>query len=85
MTTVALRKSGGSTIVSIPKKVMDVLGVAAGASLDLTVEGGKVVMTPIKEPEITLESLMVGYTSEDFKPTSEEREWIDAAPVGNEI
>lgn len=43
-----LRKMGNSTGFIIPKAILDALGLASGAKIDVSVEDGKVVAQPIK-------------------------------------
>jgi antitoxin MazE len=43
----ALRKMGNSTGMILPKPVLEELGVALGTEMDVVVENGRVVATPI--------------------------------------
>ena len=43
----ALRKIGNSTGIVLPKPVLAQIGLASGATLDLTVEDGRLIGTPI--------------------------------------
>ena len=44
----ALRKMGNSTGMILPKPILTALGVASGARLDLEVDNGRVIATPVK-------------------------------------
>jgi antitoxin MazE len=44
----ALKKIGNSSGIVIPKTVLEQIGVKAGDKVDLSVEAGKVVLTPVK-------------------------------------
>lgn len=44
----ALRKMGNSTGMILPKPILKLLGVESGASMDLVVEGGRVIATPVR-------------------------------------
>ncbi|MDE9500161.1 AbrB/MazE/SpoVT family DNA-binding domain-containing protein, partial [Xenorhabdus bovienii] len=55
-----------------------------GSKLDLSIQDNKIVLTPIEE-ELTLESLLAGSPKECFVVTDEDREWINANPVGKEM
>ena len=44
-----LRRMGNSSGVIIPKPVLAQLGIEAGDSLDLALEGGRIVLVPLKE------------------------------------
>jgi len=84
MTEIAIRQSGGANIVSIPKAIVKTLGLNVGSKLDMSIEDNKIVLTPI-EDESSLETLLAGSPKACFKVTAEDREWIDAKPVGKEI
>ena len=83
-TTSTLRTVGGSVMMAIPKPLLETLGVAANAKLDLVVEDGKLVAVPRKRPKYTLEELLA-QCDPDAPITEEERMWMDLPPVGREI
>ncbi len=83
MTTVTVRQLGGSNIVSIPKQIGKALGLHAGSELDLSIVENKLVLDPVAE-KTSLEELLAGSPRENFRITEEDREWIDAKPVGKE-
>ena len=82
--TATLRTVGGSVMMAIPKPLLESLGVAANAKLDLTVEDGKLVAVPRARPKYTLEELMA-QCDLSAPWTDEEREWLDSPPVGREV
>lgn len=84
MSSVSVRQSGGANIVSIPKAIVQTLGLAVGSKLNLTIKGNAIVLTPIEESE-SLEDLLAGSPKECFKVTEEDKEWIDAKPTGKEV
>lgn len=84
MTAVVIRQSGGANIVSLPKTIVKMLRLHAGSKLDLSVQDNKIVLTPIEE-ELTLEALLAKSPKECFGITDEDREWINANPVGKEV
>jgi antitoxin MazE len=45
---IAIRKMGNSSGVIIPKALLTQLGVKAGDDVDLSLEGGRLVLTPAK-------------------------------------
>lgn len=83
MSAISVRQSGGANIVSIPKAIVQTLGLTVGSKLNLTLEGNSIVLTPIDEP--SLEELLEGSPKECFKVTMEDREWIDSTLAGKEI
>lgn len=44
----ALRKIGNSTGIVLPRAILGEIGLAAGATLDLKVEGGRLIGTPVR-------------------------------------
>jgi antitoxin MazE len=44
----AIRKLGNSSGVIIPKSMLTEIGIAAGGAVDLSLEDGRIVMTPVK-------------------------------------
>lgn len=85
MTSISVRQSGGANIVSIPKTIVQMLGLSVGSKLDITVEENRIVLTPASDEELSLESLLKGSPKECFMVTDEDRAWINAKPVGREI
>ena len=71
-----LRKMGNSTGMIVPKAILDQLGLASGAKIELRVENGEVIARPAKRKvregweegarQVAAEGL-----------TQEEREWLD--------
>jgi antitoxin component of MazEF toxin-antitoxin module len=84
MTQVAIRQSGGANIISIPKVILRTLALDAGASLDLSIEGNKIILTPIKE-SLTLEAILEGRPKSALRLTEEDQLWLNNQPIGKEI
>ncbi len=82
--TITLRRVGGSTMLALPKTVLDILDVSANAQVDLSIEGDTVVIAKHKPRRLSLEERLAMC---DFSVpmTDEEREWLDAPAVGKEI
>ena len=84
MATSTLRNVGGSVMMTVPKPVIEELGIEANTKLDISVQDGKIVAIPRKRPKYTLEELLA-QCDFDAPWSEEEREWMDAPAVGNEI
>ena len=84
MTAIAIRQSGGANIISIPKAIVNTLGLHVGSKLEMSIKDNKIVLTPIAE-ELDLQTLLAGSPKECFSVTEEDREWLDAKPVGEEV
>lgn len=80
MHTATLRAVGGSISVSLPRQLLRTLGLAAGASVAVTVEDGRLVLSPAR-PRYTLDELLAGMKPGDM-PTAPE--WADMKPAGRE-
>ena len=45
----ALRKMGNSTGMIVPKSILTQVGAGVGAAFDITVEGGRIVLAPLRD------------------------------------
>ena len=77
----ALRKMGNSIGMIVPKAILQELGASAGTPMDVRVEDGRVIATPVRkvregwaEDAARLAALGV---------TAEEQEWLDAPLTGD--
>ena len=64
--------------------MLDAAGIALGDKVNIEAKAGKLIMTLVDEP-ITLEDLLADSPKESFKALDEDRDWIDAKPIGREI
>lgn len=81
MHTATLRAIGGSVSVTLPRQLLRTLGLDAGASVSVAVDGGRLVLTPTR-PSNTLDELLSGMKPGDM-PT--DPGWECARPVGREV
>ena len=84
MYTTNLRKVGGSVMLAVPPALLDVLHLAAGAKVGLVVDNGRLVVEPAARPRYTLEELLAQCDA-STEISAEDREWLDARPVGDEL
>ncbi len=84
MHTTNLRKVGGSVMLAVPPALLDVLHLRAGAKVGLAVDNGRLVVEPSARPRYTLDELLA-QCDPSAEPTAQEREWLDAPAVGNEV
>jgi antitoxin ChpS len=83
MHTTHLRKVGGSVMLALPPALLDLLQLKVGATVSVEVADGRLVVDPQPKPRNTLEELLA--LSDFSQPlTQEDREWLDAPPVGGE-
>ncbi|MEX2263099.1 MAG: antitoxin [Bryobacteraceae bacterium] len=84
MHTTNLRKVGGSVMLAVPPALLDILQLRPGAKVDVAVENGRLIVEPQKRPRYTLDELLA-QCDPKATLTAEEREWLDAKPVGGEL
>ena len=80
MNTATLRAVGGSVSVTLPRHMLRALGLEAGSSVAVTMEAGRLVLSPVR-PHHTLAELLAGMKPGDM-PTA--KGWSDARPAGSE-
>ena len=84
MHTTSLRKVGGSVMLAVPPAILDLLRLTAGASVDVSVDGGRLIVEPQARPRYTMADLLAASDYSQEQPP-EEREWVDAPAVGREL
>jgi antitoxin ChpS len=84
MHTTNLRKVGGSVMLAVPPAVLDMLHLQAGATVWLVVDGGRLIVEPLPRPRYTLDELLA-QCDPAAELTQEDREWLEAKPVGSEL
>ena len=80
MPVATLRAVGGSVSVTLPRQFLRSLGLAAGARVDVTLEDGRLVLSPAR-PRYSLDELVRGMKPGDM-PTAEG--WDGMPAVGKE-
>ncbi len=75
-----VQKWGNSMALRIPKAFADEMQITTETAVELTIEDGKLVINPVREPEYTLEDLLALITPENIH---NEVDW--GAPVGQEV
>jgi len=85
MATVVLQSLGGSVVMAVPKQILSVMRLGAGSHVNVNVENGKLVVESKVKPCYTLAELLAQCNNENMMLTAEDREWIDAKPVGKEL
>ncbi len=84
MHTTYLRKVGGSIMLAIPPALIDILHLFAGAKVGLAVDNGRLVIEPQAKPRYTMAELLAASDYSQPQP-AEEREWVDAPAMGDEL
>ena len=78
----ALRKMGNSTGNILPKPILTALGVASGARLDLEVDNGRIIVTPIRR-KIREGWADAAAALAATAPTADEEAWLNLANDGD--
>ena len=81
MHTATLRAVGGSVSVTLPRQMLRTLGLAAGASVAVTLEDGRLVLSPAR-PRYRLDDLLAGMKIRDMPAAAG---WENAKAVGREV
>ena len=79
-----LRAVGGSVMFAIPKPIIECLDLQVNTEVGLSVSDGRLIVEPHPRRRYTLEELMA-QCDLSVPMTDEEREWLEAEPVGREI
>ncbi len=84
MYNINLRKVGGSVMLAVPPAILDLLDLQAGKTVGLAVDGGRLIVEPLKQPYYTLEALLAQCEGPG-EPDHDDREWLAGNPVGGEL
>lgn len=85
MATATLRKLGGSVVMTLPRKVLALVNLDAGAEVKLSVENGRLVVSPQGKPKYRLAELLHASRGKKPRLTAEDRHWLNEGPVGKEL
>lgn len=84
MYTTSLRKVGGSVMLAVPPAVLELLNLRAGTRIGISVNDGRLLLEPAPRPRYSLGELLAQCDA-SMESASDERAWLDAAPVGHEL
>jgi antitoxin ChpS len=79
-----LRTVGGSTMVAIPKALLEGLGLVANTKVGLRIDHGRLVVEPLPKPRYSLADLLAK-CDVSAPATEEDKQWDAAEPVGREV
>jgi len=71
-------------MLAVPPAVLDLLELRVGTKVDIDVENGRLVIEPRLRPSYSLDELLA-QCDESAALSTEDRDWIDANPAGNEL
>lgn len=83
MPTATLRTVGGSIVIAIPKRLLEMVQLQAGSKVEINVEQGHLVVIPQKKRRYLLSELLA-QCDPSLPLTVEEQEWLEIPAVGLE-
>lgn len=80
-----IKKWGNSLAARIPAAIAKSLNIGVNQKVNMEIKGGKLIITPVTNIEYDLDDLLRNCPKEAIQLNDEDREWLNAKPVGNEI
>lgn len=78
-----IKSWGNSAGIRLNKSLLSQLDVTVGGSLSAEIKDGSLILTPA-EPVYTMADLLTGCTRESMQLDDEDKQWLNADPVGKE-
>ena len=83
MSTATLRTVGGSVVMALPKRLLELVDLQAGSKVNIDVREGQIIIAPLQRKKYTLAELLA--QCDPSQPiTAQEQEWMDMPAVGLE-
>lgn len=79
-----LRKVGGSVMMALSPAFLEELKIGSGSIVDVALLDGRLIIKPISKPHYKLSDLLAKCDATS-KMTEEDKQWLDAPCIGNEI
>ncbi|MFT5701708.1 MAG: antitoxin component of MazEF toxin-antitoxin module [Desulforhopalus sp.] len=80
-----IKKWGNSLATRIPKSVVESVGLHINQEVEIEAVNGKIIITPSKAVEYSLDDLLSQCKPESMTLSQEDKSWINSPPVGKEI
>ena len=80
----SLKKVGKSVVMTVFTALLDLLNIGAKAKMGLVADGEQWVVNPQQRLRYTLDDLLA-QCDPSAEMAEEDREWLDARPVGTEL
>ena len=71
--------------MAVPKKILNLVRLDAGSTVNVSVENGRLIVEPRKKPQYTLAELLSRCRPADLAPKRRDRPWLRSGPVGREL
>lgn len=81
-----LRASGGAVVVSVPKKLLELVNLRVGSKVEIAIKGGALIVNAAKpsKPRYTLEEVLGHCSRNAFRKSRAAVEWLEDRPLGKE-
>jgi len=83
MVITTVKDINGCPHIAIPADLLKQIQLPIGSPVSINIEGNNILITK-SAPHYRLDELLAGMP-DDLLLSSEEREWLEAAPVGREL
>ena len=81
----SIQKWGNGAAVRLQRDLLKQIKCEIGESLEVEVVDGGLFLRPVLDPKYSLDDLLATCTHENVWLTDEDREWLEAEPVGREL
>jgi antitoxin MazE len=80
-----IKKWGNSLATRIPKAIASMINLQNNQKINIETENGKIIITPLDDKKIyTMDELLSQSTPESVKLDEDDKNWLNAEPVGKE-
>ena len=83
MPSATLRTVGGSVVMAIPKRILELVQLHAGSRVNIDVQEGRLIIIPERAKRYTLSQLLA-QCDPSLPLSAEEGEWVNAPAAGFE-
>lgn len=84
MTELVIKKWGNSLAARIPKAIANMINLKQDQTVRIEAQDGKIIITPVEKKEYTLDGLLSQCDPKDMTLDKEDKDWLNAEPVGKE-
>lgn len=86
MPVTTLRASGGAVVMSVPKRLLELVNLQVGSKVEIGVKGDALVVNPARQskPRYTLEQVLSRCGRNAFRKSRADSSWLDDRPAGKE-
>ena len=71
-------------MLAVPPAILELLGLGAGATVEISVDQGRLIVEPATKHRYPLADLLA-QCEPAAPPDADERAWLDQPPVGSEL